>query len=221
MNREDIISKIRKNYIVAIVRGVAPDDCVRLAEALYKGGIQLVEITFDQSKPESWDATAQAIKSVAAHMDGRMEVGAGTVCSVEQVDLAYRAGAKFIISPDSDETVISRTRACGMVSISGAFTPSEIKRSYEQGADFVKIFPATGVGPSFIKAVCAPLSHIPLLAVGGVDEKNVGEFLQAGAVGVGVGGNLVNKQWIKNGEFDKITAAAQEYVRAIGFVKGE
>ena len=221
MGREDIILKIRQNRIIAIIRGIASDDCIRLAEALYQGGIRLVEITFDQSHPESWISTAKTINSVALMTEGRMEVGAGTVCSAEQVDLAYRAGAKFIISPDADADVISRTRERGMVSVPGAFTPSEIKRCYNEGADFVKIFPASGVGPAFFKSVRAPLSHIPLLAVGGINEKNLGEFLKAGAAGIGVGGNLVNKEWIKNGEFDKITVAAKEYLRAAGTQKGE
>lgn len=219
--REDIILKIRQNRIIAIIRGIDSDASIRLAEALYKGGIRLVEITFDQSHPESWISTAKTINDIALLMKGKMEVGAGTICSVELVDLAYRAGSKFIISPDADASVIHRTRELGLVSIPGAFTPSEIKSCYNEGADFIKVFPASVVGPEFFKSVRAPLSHIPLLAVGGINEKNMGEFLKAGAAGIGVGGNLVNKEWIKNGEFDKITVAAKEYLRAAGTQKGE
>ena len=221
VKREEILQRIRGRQIIAIVRGVDAEDCVSLAEALYRGGIDLMEITFDQRRPESWITTAHTIYRVAAAMAGRMEVGAGTVCTTEQADLAYRGGAKYIISPDADPAVIAHTRARGMVSIPGALTPSEIKRSYTAGADLVKVFPASAVGAAFFKAVHAPLGHIPLLAVGGIHEKNLGEYLNAGAAGIGVGGNLVNRQWIQEGAFDQITAAAQAYRCAVGTVKGE
>ena len=95
----------------------------------------------------------------------------------------------------------------------GALTPTEIVTAYRYGADFVKVFPTANLGASYIKAIRGPINHIRLLAVGGVNEKNIGEFLKAGVNGAGVGGNLVNKEWIKNGEFDKITALAEEFCR--------
>ena len=98
------------------------------------------------------------------------------------------------------------------MSLPGAYTPTEAKVAYNAGADFVKFFPCVGNAPAYVKAVCAPLNHINFLAVGGVSADNAADFLKAGALGVGVGGNLVNKEWIKNGEFDKITAEAKKYV---------
>ena len=124
------------------------------------------------------------------------------------------AGGQFVISPDSNKEVIVSTAAGGMVSIPGALTPTEALFAHRCGADFVKLFPVGDFGPGYVKAVHAPLNHIPLLAVGGVNEKNIGAFLNAGAVGVGVGGNLVNKQWIAAGEFEKITALAKEFMQA-------
>ena len=165
--------------------------------------------------PDSWEDNAATIRAVGDAMNGKLFVGAGTVCSVELCDLAAGAGAQFIISPDADEAVISRTRELGLISIPGALTPTEIKAAWCAGADFVKVFPASAMGPAYLKAVRAPLSHIPLMAVGGVNEQNAGDFIRAGCCGIGVGGNLVNKEWIAAGEFEKITASAAEYLRAV------
>lgn len=214
VTREDVISRIRADRVIAIVRGFGKSDCLKLAEAFCAGGLKLVEFTFNQSNKSSWQETAEIISAVREAMEGKLFVGAGTVCSVELVELAHSAGAGFIISPDADEAVIRRTRELGLVSIPGALTPTEIKAAYNAGADFVKVFPASAMGPAYIKAVRAPLSHIPLLAVGGVSEKNIADYVKAGACGAGCGGNLVNKEWVKNGEFEKITAAAREYLAA-------
>ena len=132
------------------------------------------------------------------------------------LELAKNAGAQFIVSPDTNEEVIRATVAAGMVSMPGALTPTEIVTAHAYGADFVKLFPAGTQGTAYFKAVTAPLNHIRLLAVGGVNEKNIADFLAAGAVGAGVGGNLVNKTWIANGEFDKITALAKEFTEKAG-----
>lgn len=208
--REQIIRKVLEKKIVAIVRGVYGEDCLNLAKALHKGGVEMMEVTFDQSKPEAFTRTSETIALLVSQMGDKMIIGAGTVTSVQLLELAKNAGAKFVVSPDTNAAVIKATIDAGMVSMPGAMTPTEIVTAHALGADFVKVFPTSGLGVGYIKAVCAPLNHIPLLAVGGVSEKNVGEFLKAGCVGAGVGGNLVNKEWIKNGEFDKITALAQE-----------
>ena len=208
--REQIIQKVLDKKIVAIVRGVYGEDCVNLAKALYAGGVEIMEVTFDQSKPEAYNRTSDTIAQLVQTMGDKMIFGAGTVTSLETLELAKNAGAKFVVSPDTNEAVIKATVAAGMVSMPGAMTPTEILTAHEYGADFVKVFPTSGLGASYIKAVCGPINHVRLLAVGGVSEKNVSEFLKAGCVGAGVGGNLVNKEWIKNGEFDKITALAKE-----------
>ena len=144
--------------------------------------------------------------------DGKMMFGAGTVTTLEMLNLAKEAGAQFIVSPNTDEAIIRATVEKGMVSMPGALTPSEIVNAHNYGADFVKIFPVGNLGAEYIKAVRAPLNHIKLLAVGGVNEKNIGNFIKNGASSAGVGGNLVNKEWIANGEFDKITNLAKEFV---------
>ena len=214
--REQLIQKVLDKKIVAIVRGVYGEDCVKLAQALYDGGIELLEVTFDQSKPDELTRTSDSIQLLVERLGDKMVFGAGTVTTLEMLELAKNAGAKFIVSPDTNEEVIRATVAAGMVSMPGALTPTEVVTAHRWGADFVKLFPAGTQGTAYFKAVTAPLNHIRMLAVGGVNEKNIADFLAAGAVGAGVGGNLVNKTWIKNGEFEKITAVAKEFVKNAG-----
>lgn len=213
--RDQVLQWVEQYKIVAIVRGADPQQCFAVAKALYDGGIRLMEVTYDQRRPESWQATADTIGALAKEYAGRMFVGAGTVTSPELVELTAKAGGAFIISPDTDSAVIRRTRELGLVSMPGALTPSEIKTAHEAGADFVKVFPLGNMGPSYLKAIRAPLSHIKMTAVGGINEKNLRDYLEAGACGAGIGGNLVNKAWIANGEFDKITEVAKELVRVV------
>ena len=214
--REQIIQKVLDKKIVAIVRGVYGEDCVNLARALCEGGIELLEVTFDQSKPELLERTSDTIRQLVQALGDKMIFGAGTVTTVQMLELAKNAGAQFVVSPDTNEEVIKATVAAGMVSMPGALTPTEIVTAHRYGADFVKLFPAGTQGTAYLKAVTAPLNHIRILAVGGVNEKNIADFLAAGAVGAGVGGNLVNKTWIANGEFDKITALAKEFTHNAG-----
>ena len=134
---------------------------------------------------------------------------------IELVELTAKAGGAFIISPDTDVAVIKRTRELGLVSMPGALTPSEIKTAHNAGADYVKVFPLGSMGPGYLKAIRAPLSHIKMTAVGGINEKNLKEYLEAGACGAGIGGNLANKKWIENGEFDKITEVAKQLVQVV------
>lgn len=211
--RDKVIQTVLEQKIIAIVRGVYDADCLKLAQALYDGGIRMLEVTFDQKHPEHWFRTAGTIGTLIGALGEKMLFGAGTVTTVEQVQLAKNAGASFIVSPDSNEAVIRETVAAGMVSMPGALSPSEILFAHRCGADFVKVFPAGNLGASYIKAVAAPVNHIRLLAVGGINEKNAGNFLNAGAVGIGVGGNLVNKSWITEGKFDRISDLASEFVR--------
>ena len=213
--RETIINQVLEHKIIAIVRGVYGQDCLNLAKALCAGGIRMLEVTFDQSDPALWQETADTIRLLNQELGDHMVFGNGTVTSVELVELARSAGAKFIVSPDTNEAVIRATVAAGMVSMPGALTPTEVLAAHRYGADFVKLFPVGNLGASYLKAVSAPINHVRLLAVGGVNETNVAQFLAAGAVGAGVGGNLVNKKWIAAGEFDKITQLAQTFVEQV------
>ena len=213
--KESIKKAIIENKLIAIVRGVETDKCMQTAQALYDGGIRLMEITYDQKHPESWEETAATIGAVARAFAGKMFVGAGTVTCEELVERTAQAGGQFIISPDVNEDVIRRTCQLGMVSIPGGLTPTEVMTAHRAGADFVKLFPAGNLGAGYVKAVKAPLSHVDMLVVGGVDEKNVASFLAAGAAGAGIGGNLVNREWIAAGQYEKITETARALVAAV------
>lgn len=217
----DTVNFILEKRIIAIVRGVFGEDCIRLAEALHRGGIHLIEVTFDQAHPESFEKTADAIRIIGEHFGGKVIPGAGTVVTEKQVETAAGAGARYIISPNTDLTVIRKTKQLGLISMPGALTPSEIMAAYNAGADFVKVFPAANFGPAYLKAIRAPISHVRLMAVGGINDQNAAEYLQAGAVGIGVGGNLVNKEWIAEGRFDVITVLAEKYVETIRSGRGQ
>lgn len=211
--RETIIQDIYRNKIIAIVRGMDKEKTVKIARALYEGGVRFIEVTFNQKYPERFHETTDCIRAIREEMGEKMYVGAGTVTSVELVEMAAEAGALYMISPDTDEAVIRRTRELGLVSIPGAYTATEAKKAYNAGADFVKLFPCIGDAPAYVKALCAPLNQIPLLAVGGVTGDNVREFIEAGAVGVGVGSSLINKAWVENGRYDLITEEAGRMIR--------
>ena len=210
--RELVINEVKKHKIVAIVRGMDKEKTVKIAKALYEGGIRFVEVTFNQKNPDKFYETAECIKAIREEMGDKMFVGAGTVTSVELVDMAAEAGALYIISPDMDEAVIKRTRELGLVSMPGAYTATEAKKAYNAGADFVKLFPCIGDAPAYVKALCAPFNHIPFLAVGGVNADNAADFIKAGAVGVGVGSCLANKKWADAGDFHLITEEAKKFV---------
>ena len=209
--RETIIQKILADKAIAIVRGFYEEECLNLAKALQAGGINLLEVTFDQRDAAERQRTVETLKLLNRELGDKMAFGAGTVTTVEMVRMAKEAGAKFIISPDTDEAVIRATVEAGMVSIPGALTPTEIKQAYTYGADFVKLFPAGNMGAAYLKAVTAPLSHIRILAVGSVDGNNVRDYLEAGAVGAGVASCLFKKEWIKAGQWDRITEASKTF----------
>ena len=213
--KSDVIRKIEEEKIIAIARGVNAENCLKTAKALYEGGVRLIEVTFNQKDKDSFAETAKAINLMNKELKGKVLVGAGTVTSKELVEIAYQAGAKYIISPDTNVEVIKRTKEFGMISMPGALTPSEVLTAYNAGADFVKLFPIGCFSPAYVKALRAPINHVPLLAVGGVNEKNIKEYFEAGCVGAGIGGNLAKKEWIESGEYDKLTEAAIKLLEAI------
>ncbi len=214
MNNE-IIEQIENEKIIVIVRGVESSKLIPLAEAIYDGGIRLLEITYTATGAVNDEETAENIRMLATHFKGRMHIGAGTVLNEKQVELTYRAGGKFIISPDVNPDVIKKTKAFGMISMPGALTPTEVQIAHRSGADFVKLFPVANLGVGYVKAVKAPLSHIKLLAVGGIDLNNIEEYMSAGVCGFGIGTNIIDKNMIINNDFEGITKLAQKYVDVV------
>ena len=221
MNRELLIKELEKEKIIVIVRGYTGQTLLSLAEAMYAGGVRFMEVTYDHGGTFSTEDTARDIENLVRHFEGRMHIGAGTVLTTEEVEATYRAGGEYIISPNVNTTVIRRTRELGMLSMPGAFTPSEAETAHEAGADFVKLFPVDALGPSYVKAIKAPLCHIRMLAVGGVNENNLKAFLSAGASGFGIGSNIVNKKMIAEGDFEGITALARTFLASLASAESE
>lgn len=213
--REHIISTIEKEKLIVIVRGVEKEKLIALAEAMYKGGIRLLEVTYSANGKVTDEETAECIKILSEHFEGRMYIGAGTVLSEKQVELTKNAGGKFIISPDTNQKVIAKTRELDLVSMPGALTPSEVQKAHIYGADFVKLFPVSNLGADYVKAVKAPLSHIKFLAVGGITLENMADYLKAGVCGFGIGSNIVDKKLIEANDFDAITKLAEKYVAVV------
>lgn len=213
--RKEVISAIEREKIIVIVRGIESEKLIPLAEAMYDGGFRLLEITYSANGSVSDETTAENIAMLSKHFEGRMYIGAGTVLTEKQVELTKAAGGKFIISPDTYPEVIRKTRELDMVSMPGALTPSEIQIAHRAGADFVKLFPITNMGTDYVKAVKAPLSHIKLLAVGGVNDGNMADYLKVGVSGFGIGSNIIDKKLLAAEDYEGITALAKKYTAIV------
>lgn len=211
----NIADLIRKERIIAIARNIPKEYIMDLSAVLSASGVLLLEVTFDQSSEAGIDNALESMKALTSQTAKRFAVGAGTVMTTKQVEQAADAGARYVLSPGLDLNVVKRTKELGMISIPGAMTPSEISTAWDHGADFVKVFPASVLTPGFFKAVRGPLPHIPLLATGGITPDNLADYLKAGALGAGVGGNLVSLDLIKRGDLDKIRETARRYLEVI------
>ena len=208
--------QIKQEKIIVIIRGVYGDTLLRLTEALFRGGIRLMECTFDATGETPDAAVAENIRTLVERFKGDMTFGAGTVIRENQVALTAEAGGKFIVSPNADSDIIAATKRAGLVSIPGALTPTEIAAAHKAGADFVKLFPANAMGPYYLKAICAPLSHVNILAVGGVNEATVAQYAAAGACGYGIGASTVaDPALIAAGDFAAIEQRAAAFVQAV------
>ena len=215
----DVVSFIYENKIVAIARKVKPFLLPSAAEALYWGGIRLLEVTFNQSSSTAIKDTVDSILGVKALLGDKICVGAGTVLTSEQAVAAKNAGADFILSPNTNPEIIRKAKELGMVAVPGAFTPTEILTAWDAGADIVKLFPASNLGLGYVKAIKAPISHVPLMAVGGVNEDNIASFLSSGFCSCGIGSNLVRNDLIEAGKFDELSDLASSFVRKIEVAK--
>ena len=170
-------------------------------------------MTYDSCRNPTDEVTAQRIARLVRCFPG-MHIGAGTVLTERQAELTAQAGGRFIISPDTNPDVIRRTRELGLVSIPGALTPSECTLAHRSGADFIKLFPCGEMKPSYLRALAAPLSHLRFLAVGGVNENTLADYIKAGALGIGVSSGIADKAKIQAGDFAAVTELAEKYVAA-------
>ncbi len=204
MTKLEQMRRIEACGIVAIIRANSANELIDAAAAIHEGGVSVIEVTM--TTPNA----LQVISDVSSAYGDSVLVGAGSVLDAETARAVMLAGAEFIVSPVTKADVIEICNRYGKVVIPGAFTPTEILAAWEAGADYVKVFPSSGVGASYIKDVKAPLPHIPLVPTGGINAENAAEFIAAGATALGVGSSLVNNQLIESGQFGSLTERAKK-----------
>jgi 2-dehydro-3-deoxyphosphogluconate aldolase / (4S)-4-hydroxy-2-oxoglutarate aldolase len=205
----DIFNQILTNRIIAIVRLENYNAAVEVAQALLAGGITAVEFTLTGS------GAHEAIAACRATFAEHMQIGVGTVLEERAARAAIKAGAQFVVTPTIRPEVIIECRAAGVPIACGAFTPSEALQAHELGADMIKIFPARGLGPNYMRDLLAPLPFLKLVPTGGIGPENARSYLDAGAVAVGIGGNLVSAAAVAAHDWQAITTMAQRCVQAI------
>jgi 2-dehydro-3-deoxyphosphogluconate aldolase/(4S)-4-hydroxy-2-oxoglutarate aldolase len=207
-----VVAAVNATRVVAIIRGIDVDRIVPTARALAAGGVRALEVTFPGTGAEAVDSIAGTVATLVAGLPPEVAVGAGTVVTREQLRAAVQAGASFIVSPDTNPEIIEATRDAGLASLPGAMTATECLAAHRAGATFVKVFPAGRLGPGYIKDLRGPLSWISFMAVGAVDLDNARAFLDAGCVGLGIGGSLVRQDLVRAGRYDELTNLAARYL---------
>jgi 2-dehydro-3-deoxyphosphogluconate aldolase/(4S)-4-hydroxy-2-oxoglutarate aldolase len=212
MKKEAILSKLRTEKVVALIRAESPDGLLDCAKALAEGGLTSIELTM------TTPGAIRMLEKASAELPEFL-FGLGTVLDAETARAGILAGAKFIVTPALRPDVITLCRRYSVPVFSGAFTPTEIVNAWEAGADAAKVFPAEFFGPAYIKSIKAPLPHIELLPTGGVNAENVGEFLKAGAFATAAGSSLVEAKALKEKNWTAITARARAFVAAVAAVK--
>ena len=211
---QSLFQHLIEKKMIAIIRGITEDKADLTVESLYNGGIGLIEVTMNTD-----GALNMLSRWKDKYANTNLLLGAGTVLDLKMAKAAISAGAQFMISPNLDESVIAYGIEHQVAVWPGVMTPTEIVRAYNAGASAVKVFPTGVLGASFIKEVRAPLSHIPMIATGGVTLENIGDFFKAGAVAVGLGSSLVDKKLIDENRFDELTLLAQKFVKAASEAK--
>lgn len=203
------LQTIDESGAVLIVRLDNADVAERVAEAAIAGGVRALEITL------SIPGAVDVIRRLSArHGSNGIAIGAGTVLDEHSAYECIRAGAEFLVSPQLNPAMIRTANRYQVPTISGAYTPTELVNSAEAGADILKLFPTEAGGIPYAKSVLAPLAHLPIMPAGGVTVENVGEWFAAGVAGVGVG-SYVTKAWQPDGDFTRVTKAAEEFLSAV------
>ncbi|MFD1600804.1 bifunctional 4-hydroxy-2-oxoglutarate aldolase/2-dehydro-3-deoxy-phosphogluconate aldolase [Halobellus rarus] len=208
--RQRDLDRLLETGIVGILRGVPAEETTDVAGALADGGVDVIEVTADT------DGALDTISRLSSAFDrSDLLVGAGTVLDSETASAALRAGAEFVVTPSFDAGVVRTCNRYGAVVAPGVMTPTEAVDAYEAGADVLKVFPASTLGPGHIASLKGPLEHLPLLPTGGVSLDNVEAFVEAGADGVGVGSSLVDSEAVATGDYDILTERAEAFRGAI------
>lgn len=212
-SRTQVLQKLESTGVVVIIRMTDTEKVLQVFDAFRAGGVTCIEIAM---------TTPNAIELIQAATNRASEemcIGVGTVLDAETARMAILAGAEYVVTPNTNPNVIQTCKRYGKVVVPGALTPTEIVSAWEAGGDIIKIFPATTFGPGYIKDLRGPLPHIKYMPTGGVNEENAGDFIKAGAVAVGVGSALLDKEVIQSGNFNVLTQKAKHLTERIQSAK--
>ncbi len=210
--KSQVLDIVAKTRLVAIIRLDDLSQAVQLSKALLAAGVVAQEFTL--SNPKALDVLAEVKATLPEFSNGQAALGLGSVRNVDEAQAAIKAGAQFVVTPITKLEVIEVCKKAGVPIMPGAFTPTEIAMAHDAGADVVKVFPARTLGAGYIKDVLAPMPYLKLMPTGGVDLENMASFFKAGAVSVGVGGNLLDKKAIEAGDWEKVSSIARQYAEA-------
>jgi len=213
-SREAIAADLERAGVVAVIRIKDPDKVQAVVDAIAEGGVRAIEVTM------TVPGAIKLIETLAPRMPKGFLLGAGTVLDAATAAQVINAGAQFVVSPVFRRSLIEACHARGVPVTPGCFTPTEILDAWDAGADLVKVFPATALGPGYIKDVRAPLPHVKLMPTGGVTVENAGEWIKAGAAAVGVGTALLDTKAIEAGDYAVLRGKAERIVANVRSARG-
>jgi len=209
VEKEETLKKIRELGLLAVIRGPSEELTIKLVEALVRGGVLGIEITYTSPNAED------IVRFLAREYQSEIVLGMGTLTRPEQTQSAKNAGASFLVSPICEPKLVSAMVNSGLVSMAGAFTPTEVLLAFRKGIDVVKIFPGSLANPAYIKSLKGPFPDIPLMPTGGVSIDNVSAWFDAGAIAVGAGSSLCPSSLVEIEDFDGISARAAEFTKIV------
>lgn len=209
MKKQEVRALIEEIGIVPVIRAGSPQEARFAAEAVWRGGIPIVEITM--TVPGALEVISELVKTMP-----KVLVGAGTVVNQDLAFKSFDAGAQFFVTPGFSQQTVAAAHDLDLLIMAGALTPSEVMTAWDAGVDFVKIFPCGNVGgPSYIKALKGPLPHVPLVPTGGVNLETAADYIRAGAAALGVGGELILKHAFQQGKPELISDLAKRYAQLV------
>lgn len=215
MKREEGLELLKETRIIAIIRGVERERILHVAEALWEGGIRVMEVTLNTV------GAFYMIKDLQKEFGKKCFIGAGTVLDTQDAKAATEAGASFFVTPNTDKKVIEYAVDEDIPIFPGALTPTEIVRAWKAGATAVKIFPTSSLGATYVNELAGPLGHIPMLAFGGINAGNAADFIRAGCRGIGVGSAVANLEQISKGNYEWVKNHAADLVAKVALASEE
>ncbi len=209
VTKQDTVHRMLEPGVIAIVRATHSLDFAAVCESLLEGGVRAVEMTL--TTPDA----LKSLRSLPHHLFGLVAVGMGTVLTEDQAKEASDAGAQFIVTPVFNPDVVAFCLEADLPLVCGSYTPTECEAAHSAGADFIKLFPADGLGPSYVKSILAPLHHLKIIPTGGVTLENCRAFMDSGCVAIGVGGALLSADLVSKADWPALSQRAREFVNAV------